>query len=284
VGAGPVGLTVATNLAKLGVKVLILERSHQIDQSPRAASYQPCAQAELLEIGTLDDVKKESVINDVLSFWVKGERVAYVEKREGGSIFPAGINCPQPQLAAILLRHLTTKYDSEARFNQKVIGIDQNDGSRVEVIAVDPGTEKETKYTCDWLVGADGAGSGVRKICEIPFEGFSWPKEDFVATNLRYNFFQHGFTTANFIADQVHWPVMTILDKSGLWRCAFGIRAGLTNEEIRAELDEHYKKIFPVWPIDYELVQLNKYKPHQRCAKTFQLGRVMLAGDAPHVS
>ena len=285
VGAGPVGLTVATNLAKLGVRVLILERSHEIDQSPRAASYQPCAQAELLETGTLEDVKKESIINDILSFWVDGKKVAHVEKREGGDIFPAGINCPQPQLAAILLRHLTTKYDSEARFNQNVIAIEQvNSANHVALTALDPTTNKETKYTCDWLVGADGAGSSVRKLCDIPFEGFSWPKEDFVATNLRYDFFQHGFTTANFIVDPVNWAVVTILDKTGLWRCAFGVRAGLTNEEIREELDEHYKKIFPVWPIEYELVQLNKYKPHQRCAKTFRSGRVLLAGDAAHVS
>jgi 2-polyprenyl-6-methoxyphenol hydroxylase-like FAD-dependent oxidoreductase len=102
VGCGPVGLTTATNLARLGVPVLILERNHQVDQSPRASAYQPCAQAELLETGTLDDVKAQSVINDRLSFWVNKERVAYIDKREGGQIFPAGINCPQPQLGTTL--------------------------------------------------------------------------------------------------------------------------------------------------------------------------------------
>src|SRR5882757_3703953 len=125
VGAGPVGLTTGTNLARLGVPVLVLERNHEVDQSPRAASYQPCAQAELLETGTLDEVRKESVINDVISFWIKNKRVAYVEKREGGQIFPAGINCPQPRLAQILLHHLTTKYNSEVRFNHKVIQVTQ---------------------------------------------------------------------------------------------------------------------------------------------------------------
>lgn len=285
VGAGPVGLTTATNLARLGVPVLVLERNHEVDQSPRAASYQPCAQAELLETGTYDDVKKESIINDVLSFWVQGERVAYVEKREGGKIFPAGINCPQPKLAQILLRHLTTRYNSQVRFNQRVIAVSQDAKTQVVSLkTVDPSTDEETNYTCDWLVGADGAGSSVRRLSDIAFEGFSWPKEDFVATNLRYDFFKHGFTTANFVMDPVHWAVVTILDDTGLWRIAFGIRAGLTNDEIREELDEHYKHIFPVWPVEYELVQLNKYKPHQRCASTFRQGRVLLAGDAAHVS
>jgi len=284
VGCGPVGLTTATNLARLGVPVLILERNHEVDQSPRASAYQPCAQAELLETGTLDDVKAQSVINDRLSFWVNKERVAYVDKREGGEIFPAGINCPQPQLAAILLNHLTTRYNSEVRFNQQVTEITQNDESNtVSVTAINPATKEQTKYSCDWLVGTDGAGSSVRKLCNIPFEGFSWPKEDFVATNIKYDFYKHGFTTANFVLDPVNWAVVTILGaEKDLWRIAFGVRAGLTNEEIRAELDEHYKHIFPVWPVDYELVQLNKYKPHQRCAQTFRKGRVLLAGDAAH--
>lgn len=285
VGAGPVGLTTATNLARLGVPVLVLEKHHEVDQSPRAASYQPCAQAELLETGSLEDVKKASIINDVLSFWIKGQKVAHVEKREGGSIFPAGINCPQPKLAEILLHHLTTKYNSEVRFNQMVVEIEQDAEEKlVSLLAVDPASGEETRYTCDWLTGTDGAGSSVRKLSNILFEGFSWPKEDFVATNVRYDFFQHGFTTANFIMDPVHWAVVTILDDTGLWRIAFGVTAGLSNEEIRAELDEHYKHIFPVWPVNYELVQLNKYKPHQRCAQTFRKGRILLAGDAAHVS
>ena len=283
VGCGPVGLTTATNLARLGVPVLILERYHQVDQSPRAASYQPCAQAELLETGTLDDVKNESVINDVVSFWIKGKKVAHVEKKEGGSIFPSGINCPQPKLAEILLRHLTTKYNSEVRFNQKVIEVSQDDKQHiVSLVAVDLNTNEETLYTCDWLIGCDGAGSGVRKLSNIAFEGFSWPKEDFVASNVRFDFFKHGFSTGNIIMDPVHWSVVAILDGTGLWRVAFGLRAGLTNEEIRAELDEHYKHIFPVWPAEYELVELNKYKPHQRCAETFKKGRILLAGDAAH--
>ncbi|KAJ9614424.1 hypothetical protein H2200_002560 [Cladophialophora chaetospira] len=285
VGSGPVGLTTATNLAKLGVRVLLLERNPELDQSPRATSYQPCAQAELLEAEVLDDVKKVCVPNDVVGFWLKGKKVARVSKSEGGSLFPYGINCGQPRLNRVLYNHLTTKYDSEVRFSQQIVEVSQNEKQTiVTVVARNPITNEETTYTCDWLVGCDGAGSAVRKLSNISFDGFSWPKEDFVATNLKFDFFKYGYHTANILMDSVHWAVVTIIDDTGLWRIAFGVRAGLTNDEIRAEIDDHYKHIFPAdaWPADYELVQLNKYKPHQRCAGTFRLGRVLLAGDAAH--
>ena len=288
VGAGPVGLTTAINLARLDVQVLVLERGQGIDQSPRATSYQPCVMAEMEETGILDDVRRKSVINDVLSFWIgtgpEKKRVTYVEKKEGGDKFPSGINCGQPVLTQTILEHLLSKYDrTEVRFGQRVDELRQSE-SQVTVVCRDP-EGRATTYTCDYLVGADGAGSTVRKLLDIEFEGFSWPKEDFCASNIRYPFRDYGFTSANFVLHPVHWGVITMIDDTGLWRCAFGVDPGMTNDEIRAELDEHYKYIFPGWPgKGYELVELNRYKPHQRCASTFRKGRCFLAGDAAHVS
>ncbi|KAF4547821.1 FAD-binding domain-containing protein 64 [Elsinoe fawcettii] len=288
VGAGPVGLLTALNLARLSVSVLVLERGPGIDQSPRATSYQPCAMAELEEAGVLDDVMAKSMVNDVLSYWVgRGkdkQRVATVEKREGGEKFKSGINCGQGVLAETIQSHLERHYGQYAKiaFDKTVEGIEQS-RDLVEVTCNDRHSDRTVKYRCDWLVGADGAGSAVRRLLGIDFEGFSWPKEDFVATNVRYPFKKYGFTTANFIMDDVHWGVVTVIDDSNLWRCAFGVRAGMTNEEIRAELEDHYQQIFPGWPDEgYELIQLNKYKPHQRCAKEFRKGRCFLAGDAAH--
>ncbi|KAH7155941.1 putative monooxygenase, partial [Dactylonectria macrodidyma] len=274
IGAGPVGLLTSMNLARLGVQVLVLERGQGIDQSPRATSYQPCVMAEMEETGILEEVKKKAMINDVLSMWVGTEpekqQVGLVTKMEG-------------VLAKVIMDHLLSEYTSstEVRFNQVLVELHQN-GEGVTVICEDDEGTKTT-YTCDYLVGADGAGSTVRRLLDIPFEGFSWPNEDFCASNIRYPFRDYGFTSANFVMHPVHWSVITVIDDTGLWRCAFGVRPGMTNDEIRAELDDHFKHILPGWPgPGYEVVQLNRYKPHQRCASTYRKGRCFLAGDAAH--
>ncbi|KAL2837815.1 hypothetical protein BJX68DRAFT_272899 [Aspergillus pseudodeflectus] len=287
VGAGPVGVTAAINLARLGVKPLILERNAAIDQSPRATSYQACVLAEMMETGIYEDLRRQAVVNDALSFWVsegsQKKRIAQVHKKEGGDHFPQGLNCGQPTLTTIILDHLITHYDAQVLFRQKVTNLTQT-GALVTITCTDPATGEPSVYTCDWLIGADGAGSTVRKLLDIEFEGFSWPKEDFVATNLVYPFDKYGFSTANFLVDPVHWAVITVIDGK-LWRCAFGVKPGMDNERIRAELDEHFRHILPGWEEEggkYELVQLNRYKPHQRCASQYRKGRCLLAGDAAH--
>ena len=106
VGAGPVGLTIAINMAKLGIDVLVLKRGPGIGQSPQATSYQACVLAEIVEQAFMKDVKKKSFANDVLSFWVpdgtKKRRAAYASKKDGGKHFPTGLNCGQPILTTTI--------------------------------------------------------------------------------------------------------------------------------------------------------------------------------------
>ncbi|KAG8626674.1 hypothetical protein KVT40_005619 [Elsinoe batatas] len=238
IGAGPVGLLTALNLARLSVPVLVL-----------------------------DDVRAKSMVNNILSYWVG-------RGKDKQRKFRSGINCGQNVLAETIMEHSLGKYGDVAKveFGKTLEGIDQDENG-VEITCKDTPSGEAVRYRCDWLVGTDGAGSAVRRSLGIEFEGFSWPKEDFVATSIRYPFEKYGFTTANFIMDPVHWAVITVIDDSGLWRCAFGVKAGMTNEDIKAELEEHYKEIFPGWPGEgYEL----------RCARQFRKGRCLLAGDAAH--
>lgn len=140
-------------------------------------------------------------------------------------------------------------------------------------------------FSASWVVGADGAGSTVRKLLGLPFEGHTW-EEMVVATNVVFPFEKYGMWDSNFIVDPEHWALICRIAKGGVWRCSYGEVPGLTREEYIARQPMKYDAMFPKGaprPLQYDLQMISPYKLHQRCAPTFRVGRVCLAGDAAHV-
>lgn len=75
------------------------------------------------------------------------------------------------------------------------------------------------------------------------------------------------------------------ITKDGLWRVTYGDVYGLTTEEYLARQPDRYAKLLPgnPKPGDYELVSASPYKLQQRCARSFRVGRILLAADAAHI-
>lgn len=61
-GAGPVGLLAALILARRGVSVTVLEKHHQVFDSPRAIVYLPQTIGTLDEAGILEDVQQAGLV------------------------------------------------------------------------------------------------------------------------------------------------------------------------------------------------------------------------------
>jgi 3-(3-hydroxy-phenyl)propionate hydroxylase/6-hydroxy-3-succinoylpyridine 3-monooxygenase len=85
------------------------------------------------------------------------------------------------------------------------------------------------------------------------------------------------------VIDPVYGAIVARIDDTGLWRCTFSEDASLPEETIRERIDAYFQTFLP-GPKEYELVQYAPYKMHQRAAETFRKGRVVLAGDAAHVT
>ena len=65
---------------------------------------------------------------------------------------------------------------------------------------------------------------------------------------------------------------------------SYGEKTGLSNEDLRERLSMKYEAIFPgPRPLQYDLKMFSPYRLHQKCASTFRVGRVLLAGDAAHI-
>jgi 3-(3-hydroxy-phenyl)propionate hydroxylase/6-hydroxy-3-succinoylpyridine 3-monooxygenase len=202
--------------------------------------------------------------------------------------FNYNINMGQDKLADIARRRLEALGNATIRFDTRFTGLVQDaEGVTVSVETADGPQVLRGK----WVVGADGAGSEVRKALGLSFDGMTWP-ERFVATNLRHDFESGGYLQSNMVIDP-RWGAVIVKitrgqkDRGGLWRCTYMEDAGLPEESFAGRIPAAFGNLLPGPRTNgggYELAMAAPYRMHQRCAQSFRKGRVLLAGDAAHVT
>jgi len=188
VGAGPSGLLLGLMLSKLaGIKVHILEASHVLDDSPRAAYYGPPAAYELRRAGVIDEIRSEGHSPEV-TCWRKldGTYLAGFNNKVLEDN-PDRLAClPLAQLDQLLYRHATAQPGVTVSFNHQVESVGQ-DQDKAWVDVQTP--EGPKRFEAAYVVGCDGASSTVRKSLygDKDFPGWTWDKQ-IVATNVIHPF------------------------------------------------------------------------------------------------
>jgi 3-(3-hydroxy-phenyl)propionate hydroxylase len=173
----------------------------------------------------------------------------------------------------------------EVLFGHEVTDVTQTDGS----VAVDVcGPDGIKSHAGSYLIGADGGRSVVRKHCDIPFDGFTWP-ERFIVLTTPYDFEAgRGYCYRSYFADPGAWCncfKVSADGPPGLWRTVFPVSPEQSEADIMSDagVQARIQSFFPTAQ-PYEIVHRNLYVTHQRVAETFRKGRVLLAGDAAHVN
>jgi len=282
VGGGPVGFVNALGLAQAGVRVTVIEAEPQIIGSPRAAVYFWSVLDGLERLGMLAEAETIGVRKQDYTYLVRrtGERIAYsMEILQGHARYPYNLHLGQHRLADIAMRRLKTFSNATVRFGTRLQALRQDaDGVTLEVVT----DREEQELRARWVIGADGAGSTVRRLLGLAFDGMTWP-ERFVATNVRYDFERHGYARATFVIDDRHGAVIAVLDQAGLWRCTYMEDGTLPEDTFLERLPRAYAALLPGRD-SYELERASPYRMHQRSAQRYRVGRVVLAGDAAHVT
>ncbi|HWU11838.1 MAG TPA: NAD(P)/FAD-dependent oxidoreductase [Streptomyces sp.] len=282
VGAGPVGLVTALGLARRGIAVTVLERELGIVRSPRAMVYHNGVLPGLADLGILGDVEKAGFRVTDLAFWDHANRDAIrfdLRVFEGHEPYAYNIHLGQDRLADVALEHLRRHSDAEVVFGALVTDVDQHaDG--VSVSAFVDG--RLTTYRADYVVATEGASSSVRTAAGLGFEGTTWP-ERFIATNIRYDLRSLGYADSTLVVDPVMGGVIARVDESDLWRVTYHEDSALPMETMASRIAAFFAELLPPGAA-YELVQFSPYTMHQRSASSYRLGRVLLAGDAAHVT
>ncbi len=282
VGAGPVGLLTALGLARQGVEVTVLDSEPEVVKSPRAAVYFHTTISILGKLGLSDEAHAIGLSSTEFKMhWLETGEVMASDMRdalEPGQEFDHNLHFGQHILAELVMRQLAKLPGTEVLWNHTVKALAQTDG---EVRVAADTDEGEVVFEADWVIGTDGARSTVRKLLGLEFEGFTWP-DRFVATNIEYPFLDYGFCNANMVVDPLNWAVIGRLGRENLWRLTYGEDASLDEATILERLPERFAAILPDPSAPYRIDNFSPYRVHQRCAPTFRVGRVLLAGDAAH--
>lgn len=282
VGAGPVGLLSALGLAQAGVPVTVIERGPGVVDSPRAIVYHWSVLEGIARLGLLDDALDLGFTKQDYTYldFATREQIDYsIDVLRGHTPYPYNLHLGQNLLAEIALRHLNRFPHATVRWSTAFRDLTQ-DATGVTVHA--DGPDGPVNLRAGWALGADGASSAVRKALGLDFEGITWPKR-FIATNVRYDFSQHGYGRTAFLIDETYGAIIAKLDNEGLWRCTYSEPAELPVETIAERMPTFFEVILP-GARDIDVDAFSPYRMHQRAADTFRVGRVVLAGDAAHAT
>jgi 3-(3-hydroxy-phenyl)propionate hydroxylase len=283
-GAGPVGLVSALVLATADIRVTVLERNPTPAEDLRASTFHPPTLDMLARFGLPEELIAQGLIAQTTQQRDRSQGLVAefdMSLLAGDTQYPFRLQCEQWKLNRLLIERLAQFPHAQLALNAQVQTVSQDD-ARVSLTALVDGALQT--YQGDYLIGADGAWSAVRQSLGIEFEGFTYP-ERFLVVSTAFEFADHlpNLSYVNYISDPNEWCVL--LRVPTLWRVLFPTRAEESDEDVMADASiQNRLQGLVALPGGYETVHRTLYKVHQRVAKSFRQGRVMLAGDAAHIN
>ncbi|WP_405669783.1 FAD-dependent oxidoreductase [Streptomyces sp. NBC_01530] len=281
-GAGPVGLLTALGLARAGLDVTVLEAASGIEPRPYDMVYHWAVLPGLEDLGLLEELCQAGVVAHTRSFVVPstGERLVLDLRSLTDEVeHPFELLVPSHGLARIVVDRLARHPRVRFEWGTRLTDVWQ-DSHGVTVTADTP--HGVSTLRAAWLVGADGAHSQVRRSLGMGFPGVTWPKR-FVAADIRFDLAGLGMSPSSWQLDLDNGALIGLADDTGLWRYTFAESRLLPEETIADRMSAVFKAVLP-HGADPLLESWAASRVHERAAESFRSGRVVLAGDAAHVT
>jgi 3-(3-hydroxy-phenyl)propionate hydroxylase len=260
------------------VAVRVLEAEPALTEDHRAGSFHPPTLEMLAPFGVTEAMH---LIGLKVPRWqIRDRRRGVIVEWDLGLIadltpYPYRFHLEQFRLTPILLEKLRAFPHARIDFSSELLDVE----GRGDLLIA---KTRAGNLATPWLVGCDGGRSTVRRLMGTEFEGFTWP-ERFVVISTPHDFAEHGFTSNAYIADPREWAA--VFHMPGLWRMAFPVHPEEDEGEVlAAEAIEARLQRFLPRPHRYEVLQKGIYRVHQRVAKDWRAGRMILAGDAAHLN
>lgn len=281
-GAGPVGLTMANELARYGIAVRIVDKApHRTDKS----------KALVLWPRTLELLEHGGYVEPFLAAGHPGygarlsdgkNVVATISLKGMDTRYPYSLMIAQSETERVLEETLAARQIQVERSVTMESFVDK--GTGIEAVLRKADGSSDT-VQADWLLGCDGAHSTARHGLGLAFEGSTldsdWWLADLHVSGLDPQDVMHIFWHRDGIL--AFFPI-----EPGRWRVIGDLGAATgsgqhpadpTLDEIQAMITHRgtdgIKVSDPIW--------LSAFRINERKVKDYSRGRVFLAGDAAHI-
>ena len=295
VGAGPVGLTMAAELARHGARCRIVDRLARPSPYCRAIGVTP---------RTLEVWEDMGIVRDMIDagLWIEGLRSVIhgqpaADARGALPELPyAQLGLPQYTTERLLARHLAS-FGVEVERGVELTALQQDQAGVTVRLARPDGKVEDARFR--YVVGCDGAHSAVRRALGIGFAGEAFPMpfmlgDVHIAWDLPYGM---SLRALRLVEDgPPHMFIAIPLPEPGRYRVStlapaalaapgaegHGIQAELRGpslEDLQAVADD----LLADRPTLSDLRWSSIFRISMRLADRYREGRAFIAGDAAHI-
>jgi 3-(3-hydroxy-phenyl)propionate hydroxylase len=281
VGAGPVGLALAIDLAQRGTKVLVLDDDHRLSTGSRAICFAKRTLEILDTLGIGDRAVGKGVSWNLGKVFHRDELLyPFNLLPEPAHKRPAFINLQQYYVEGFLSDRASEFTNIELRWKNRIVGVDNNESSVTLTIETPDG---EYTIEADYCVACDGSRSPIRGLIGEESKGQVF-KDRFLIADVKM--------TAPFPTERWFWfdppfhPNQSVLlhkQPDDVWRIDFQLGWDADPEE-----EKKPERVMPrVQTLlgkdtQFTLEWVSVYTFACTRMRTFRFGRLLFAGDSAH--
>lgn len=295
VGAGPIGLALAGDLAWRGIRSMAVERGDGAINQPKMDLLGPRTMEFCRRWGLEDTVRncpynpdhpQDCAWVETLTGYEFG-REPFPSPREEASPPQSPVKrerCPQDMFDPILRRWVESLPLATLRYNTELVSFTQTADRVSAIVRMQDGTQEQIE--ADYLVGCDGGASTVRQALNIDMLGqptltyttnVIFRCKDF--WNLHHTRKGYRFI---FIGPEGTWCTLVAID--GYDRYRFSVvgdenKRTLSEEDVRQLIVRAMGKDF-----DFEVLSIVPWVRRELIASRYGTGRTFIAGDAAHLN
>ncbi len=294
VGGGPVGLGLAVTLGQAGIPCVLLDRSREVSAIPKGQNLTARSLEHFYFWDCADELRAARLlppgfpIGGITAYESLASQYWYApagREAVGDFYFQRHERLPQYLTEAVLRTRVRALDSAVTMFGWSAIDISQDDAG-VRVTAVPDSGETRCVIEAEYVVGCDGAHSGVREQTGIASSGADFDQRMVLAV-FRSSDLQAGLerfpprTTYRVLHPELngYWWFFGRVDAADTWF----FHAPVPSDWATGNLDAHAVIERAVgFPIACDFQHLGFWDLRVDIADTYRRGRVFIAGDAAH--